>query len=176
MKFKFSRFLLASALALYVGGAVSGCGLAAVIYSSVGDLAAGPQRRAQMLDGTLSHFHRAIVWGSHPDAAAFVMPEAQRTFFKEFRRGGKNTHIVDVEVKDVIFDDDEGKAYVDVSIRQYEKPIFTVESKDQTEVWQFNRFSGWRLSDPNYHDSEGGPKSAGEMMGVADANAITPTP
>ncbi len=133
--------------AILIFVSTSGC-----LFSQLGgpldDMVATPSVKAERLNKRLHTFHQALYWGSINEAANFVLPENKRKFVlgeKDNKRGQK---LVDMEVESVIIDEDGETATVDVRIRYYRIPSYTIEVRNEVETWQFKRFNGgWFLKE-----------------------------
>lgn len=133
------------------------------VFSSCGtlgianNLLAGKESRGEMLAEKLKRFHRELYWGGVDQAANFLKPEDRDAFIKTVSNTRKTEKLVDLEIGKIDYSEARDKASVNVLVRYFRIPSYTVEARTQTEQWEFDSFAGgwWckginlRSSDPN---------------------------
>jgi hypothetical protein len=140
------RPLLAALLCL----GLSGCVLGTMAHEAVGLIGTESQKKST-LSGTLAEFHKELYWGSGGNGSRFLSTEAAkpdlgRRLGLEF--SDPTRKIVDVQVRNITFEDEANRAEVDTIVRFFRTPTYTVEVETKRESWGYERLNGgWKLSE-----------------------------
>ena len=105
-------------------------------------------------------YHKAMYWGEFQDAAAYIPPYNQMAFLASSREKRRVENVVEIQPGAIEFDADIKTAKVEVLVRVFKTPTFTVVTRKEVEDWEYNDSRGWFMmgtKEVGMSDEAGGP-------------------
>ncbi|RIL09174.1 MAG: hypothetical protein DCC75_07170 [Proteobacteria bacterium] len=102
--------------------------------------------RARLLVQDVKKFHEALYWGDPGKAMSYVAEEGLPSVsqaIKDSRRN--NERVIDSRIDYTDYTDGGYGAKVDVVVKYYKVPYYTVNERFETQTWEFSLVSGWKL-------------------------------
>lgn len=131
-----------------IGLAVLQTGCLGTALSTLDDMTAGMNQRIAMHQNAVQVFHKGVSWGAPETVSKYVSPRIISTFAKKFPGYSDKEKLVGIEVDEIAYEEDAKTAYVDVTIKYFRKPAYVVDTKKQSEKWEFRSMDGgWLLTD-----------------------------
>jgi len=122
-------------------------GQACSTLSTFENLLATQSTREELLGPRLNKFSKSIYWGSRSKAASFTTRKFRREFVKDLAERSAKEKIVELAVKDILYNDDSDEAEVDMEIRYYQQPTYYVKTRKEKQTWKYYRVKGGWLCD-----------------------------
>ena len=91
-------------------------------------------------------FIKAMKWGDYKHASGWIAPEAKEDFWRNVDRFQNHLHIMDYDIRDVIFEGGEGSSIVLLKCRYYFTSDPQLKTKTLRQKWTYGEEpSGWQL-------------------------------
>ncbi len=124
-----------------------------------------------MLEEQVMKFNRALYWGAYDEALAYVAPEVRQELVRRWKKKG-TIKVVEQNVTDVVFNEGNDEAEVEVQVRYFKQPVYIVNTRTQQQKWRYYRMSGgWYLY--QMEEKEGGADEDKAAAGGSSSRAAS---
>ena len=124
---------------------LQGCILAPII-GSVSDLGVRRSDRERLLAQDVRRFNDALFRGNSVDAVKFASVDVRSKLLESLSARKKDERIVENQIAGINFTDDDGyQADVQVTVKYYRVPFYTVQERSEKQSWKFSLGGGWEL-------------------------------
>ena len=137
----FSKFIFFS-LSLFCVFFCSAC------YTNMrlADIVARAPKREEMLTKAVDDFTQGLYWGSIEEAAQKVAPESREAFRRTAAMQRRVEKYVELKVINLSFLNNSKVAEVELEIKYYRQPEYTVKTRIERQYWEHRIFDGgWYL-------------------------------
>jgi len=128
-----------------LAGGLSGCILVPAI-DSMSELGVRRSDRERLLAQDVKKFNEALYWGSPLEALKFAADDARVDIQNHIAARRSDERIVENKIHAVKFlDDGAYEADVEVLVKYYRVPFYTVQERNEKQSWEFSLAGGWKL-------------------------------
>lgn len=123
---------------------LSGC-LLVPLYDGVRDIGITESDRMKLFQKDAADYGQALGWGDTTAALAFVNDDAKSQLIKDLKDIGEKRRIIETKLGGIDFREDAYKAKVEMALKYYEIPFYTVKTMREDQEWVFGVSDGWKL-------------------------------